>query len=121
MSHPLDGARFKIVWAQQHLSSLKSKIRSYLDQQTDEIRSQPHMNPQHTWLRPTHILRPIVPTETQPPISGIIGDIVTNARAALDYIMWELAQRYFAPPLDAAKFKERTLASFPIFKTASEI
>ena len=75
MPHPLDGARFKIVWAQQHVKSLKSEIGRYLAKQTDEIRSQPHMNPQHTWLRPTHVLRPIVPTETQLPMSGIIGDI----------------------------------------------
>jgi hypothetical protein len=119
MPHPLDGARFKVVWAQQHLNSLKSALRIYLDKQTDESRSQPHMHPQQTW--PTHVLRPIVPTETQPPMSGIIGDIVTNARAALDYIMWELAQRYFSPPLDITKFKDRKLASFPIFETPAEI
>ena len=119
--HPLDGARFKVVWAQQHLNSLKSEIGGYLAKQTDEIRSQPHMHPQHTWLGPTHVLRPIVPTETQERMSGIIGDIVTNARAALDYIAWELAQRYFSPPLDITKGGDKKLASFPIFETPAKV
>jgi len=79
------------------------------------------MNPQHTWLRPTHVLGPIVPTETQLPMSGIIGDIVTNTRAALDYIMWELAQRYFSPPLDITKGGDKKLASFPVFETPGKV
>lgn len=120
MPHPLDGARFKIVWAQQHLDSLKSEIGWYLDQQTREIQSQPNVHPQEI-RPPTHILRPIVPTKTPVEMSGIIGDIVTNARAALDYIMWELAQRYFVPHLVIAKFRDRKLASFPIFDTPAEI
>lgn len=119
MPHPLDGARFKVVWAQQHLNALKSEIRAYLDKQTNEIRSQPHMHPQQTRRGFTHVLQPIVPTDTQVPMSGIIGDIVTNARAALDYIMWEIAQRYFVPPLDT--FKDKRLASFPIFEIPTKI
>jgi hypothetical protein len=119
MSHPLDGARFKIVWAQKHLDSLKPEIRRYLDEQPDEIRSQPHMHPQHPWLGPTHVLAPIVPTKTGLELSGIVGDIVTNTRAALDYIMWELAQRYFVPPL--ARSKDWRLASFPISETPTEV
>jgi hypothetical protein len=121
MPHPLDGARFKVVWAQKHIKSLKSEIKGYLDQHADEIRSQPHMTPQHTWLPPVHVLKAIIPSETSQALSGIIGDIATNTRAALDYIAWELAQRYFVPKLDIAKFKDRKLASFPICDTPAEI
>ncbi len=121
MAHALDGARFKVVWAQQHINSLKSEIKRYLDQHPDEIRSQPYMHPQHTWLPPAQVLKAIIPSETSQALSGIIGDVVTNARAALDYIAWELAQRYFAPPLDITKFKDRKLASFPVFENPAEI
>ena len=46
---------------------------------------------------------------------------VTNTRAALDYIMWELAQRYFSPPLDITKGGDKKLASFPIFETPAKV
>jgi hypothetical protein len=121
MAHPLDGARFKVIWAQKHLDALKPEIRKYLDEQTQEIRSQPHMHPQHMWLGPTEVLRLIVLTDTELTLSAIIGDFATNARAALDYVMWELAQRYFVPPLNIAKFKDRKLASFPSFETLTEV
>lgn len=114
MAHALDGARFKVVWAQKHIESLKFEIKGYLDQHPHEIRSQPHMHAQQTWLPPVQVLRAIIPSATSQALSGIIGDIATNARAALDYIAWELAQRYFAPPLDITKGKDLKLASFPI-------
>src|SRR5436309_15982842 len=87
MKHPLDGARLKVIRAQEHLDCLKAEVWMYLHQQPDEVRSQPERSPQHTWLRPTHVLPPIVPSEPPPRLSAIIGDCVTNARAALDYIM----------------------------------
>src|SRR5438094_6769697 len=103
MKHPLDGARLKVIRAQEHLDCLKAEVWMYLHQQPDEVRSQPERSPQHTWLRPTHVLPPIVPAEPPPRLSAIIGDCVTNARAALDYIMWELAERHFDPPLDISQ------------------
>jgi hypothetical protein len=121
MAHPLDGARFKVVWAQTHVNTLKLELKGYLDQHAGEVQSQPHMNPQTTWLPPVQVLKAVIPSKTSQALSGIIGDIVTNARAALDYIAWELSQRYFVPKLDIAKFKDRRLASFPICDTAAEI
>src|SRR5437667_1296401 len=116
MKHPLDGARFKVIRAQEHLDCLKSEVGMYLDTQPHEVRSQPQRRPQHTWLPSTHVLPTIVPGEPSPRLSIIIGDCVTNARAALDYLMWELAARFFNPPLDIDKRpRDKTLAAFPIF------
>jgi hypothetical protein len=115
MAHPLDGARFKVVWAQKHLDSLKDAIGRYLNKQVNEISSKPHGSPYHPWLAPTHVLPNFVPDEPEMPISGIIGDCVTNTRAALDYIMWELAERYFTPSVDLTDPFDRNLSAFPIF------
>src|SRR5690348_6278202 len=42
MNHPLDGARLKVVRAQEHLDALKAEIRMYLDEQPHQIiRSEP--------------------------------------------------------------------------------
>ena len=42
-------------------------------------------------------------------LSTIIGDVVVNTRAALDYIICELAQRYFVPPFDPQHTLDRHL------------
>ena len=121
MKHPLDGARLKVIRAQEHLDCLKAEVWMYLHQQPDEVRSQPQRSPQHTWLRPTHVLPPIVPAEPPPRLSAIIGDCVTNARAALDYIMWELAERHFDPPLDIRRNPDdMRLSAFPIFGSRTD-
>ena len=121
MKHPLDGARLKVIRAQEHLDCLKAEVWMYLHQQPDELRSQPQRSPQHTWLRPTHVLPPIVPSEPPPRLSAIIGDCVTNARAALDYIMWELAERYFDPALDIRRNPDdKRLSAFPIFSSKTD-
>ena len=121
MKHPLDGARLKVIRAQEHLDCLKAEVWMYLHQQPDEVRSQPERSPQHTWLRPTHVLPPIVPSEPPPRLSAIIGDCVTNARAALDYIMWELAERYFDPALDIRRNPDdKRLSAFPIFSSKTD-
>lgn len=110
MNHPLNGARLKVVRAQEHLDSLKSEIRMYLDEQPKEFLSQPAPHP-YPWMTTTnHVLAPIVPPVTPLRFSTIIGDCVTNARAALDYIVWQLAIRYFDPPLSK---RDRFWVSWP--------
>jgi hypothetical protein len=85
---PLDGARLKIVRAQQHLDSLKHEIMAY-------IRSKPYEFPieddgEYITVRDATI-------SENPPVllSCIIGDCVCNLRAALDYIAWQLAAHNF--------------------------
>ena len=120
MTHPLDGARLKVVRAQEHLDCLKAEIRRYLDKQTNEVSSQPHMSPHHPWLGPTQVLPNLVINEPEPRLSAIIGDCVTNSRAAIDYVMWELAQRYFVPAFNIDRGKDRELAAFPMCEVAAD-
>lgn len=91
--NPLDGARLKVVRAQEHLDSLKAEIRMCLDEQLPGIiRSQPDGELQR--LTPPAAVNIYTPLR----LSTIIGDCVNNARAALDYIVWDLAQKFFVPP-----------------------
>lgn len=53
-------------------------------------------------------------------LSLIVGDCLTNARAALDYIMYRLVTKYFEDPLiDLSKDRDRKLTSFPLFEAPS--
>jgi len=59
---------------------------------------------------------------SQPPsrFGALIGDSVTNIRATLDYIMWELALRHFKPALDVKDTTERLAVAFLIASTPHE-
>jgi len=119
MNHPLDGARLKVVRAQEHLDSLKAEIRMYLDEQPHEVRSEPKHNV-HPAYPHIEILRDLTPAPPPLRFSAIIGDCVTNVRAALDYIVWELAQRHFVPSFDIANRNDRRIVSFPLSETATD-
>lgn len=101
MNHSLDGARLKVVRAQEHLDSLKAEIRMHLDEQPNVVvRSKPDPN------LDLHMLSvpPSFPVEDTPlRLSTIVGDCVTNARASIDYVVWELSQKFFVPSFDQSK------------------
>jgi hypothetical protein len=64
------------------------------------------------------VVRGTIVVNILPPIrlSTIIGDCVTNARAALDYVIFQLARKYFVPPYDPATDKNlRSAVTFPIY------
>lgn len=98
MSHPLEGARLKVIRAQQHLNSLQTEIGLYLEKHPPDIVTK--ANPDNTW---SHAVKVSAPPPVQ--LSMIVGDCVTNARAALDYIVWELANRPSNPPVKYTSFK----------------
>jgi hypothetical protein len=108
VKHALDGARLKIVRAQEHLDGLKAEIRMYLDEHPNEIiRSQPNGTLQRMDM-------PSVLTAPPLRLSAIVGDVVTNVRSSLDYIVWELSQKFFIPAFDVRKSEDRRLTAFPI-------
>jgi hypothetical protein len=111
MVHPLDGARFKIVRAQEHLDAFNREGGAFLD--TNPYRVESEVYGEHWWVKP-HI-------SAEPPIrlSAIVGDCVTNARAALDYIMWELAGKHFVPVVDLSRGEDRRITAFPIAESGS--
>ncbi len=96
MSHPLDGARLKVVRAKEHLDTLKLEIDSYLNSKQYLIT--PIQNESGDWG-----IEHEITGHPDPRFSAIIGDCLHNLRCALDYIMWEIAGTYagrvlIAPP-----------------------
>lgn len=103
---PLDGARLKIVRAQEHLNAFKSESAAFLETKPYSFVSEVH--PTHWWIKP-HFT-------TEPPkrLSLLVGDCVTNIRASLDYVIWELATTHFKPPPDLSRQRDRSILNFPI-------
>ncbi len=89
VTHPLDGARLKVARARGHLEALKVAIAIWLQEQPRTLRSQPAPFPNLD----NQVLPRMVPNDPPRKLSALVGDCVTNARAALDYIAWELARK----------------------------
>lgn len=106
MSKTLDGARLKLARAEEHLDTLKAEIRSYLETRPYECDTRTE-GAVITAPRPTVIDPP-------PRLGTIVGDCVYNLMASLDYVIWELANRYagraLVPPPDGTD-----KPSFPLF------
>jgi hypothetical protein len=110
---PLDGSRLKIVRAEQHLKLLRAKIGRHLKKHTQEIVFTDSDTNTHTRTR--RLTKPI------PAIwSTIVGDCVTNCRAALDYIMWELAVKYLVPTPVITNREDRRITNFPISESPTD-
>jgi hypothetical protein len=107
MPHPLDGAKLKIVRAEEHLDSLKCEIRMFI-----------HENPAHLRSEEDGDFWSLTPEFRIPPplrLSTIIGDCVVNLRAALDYVVWEIARTHANPPLVPTDKGDKKLFSMPIY------
>jgi hypothetical protein len=106
VKHPLDSARFKVVRAQEHLCALAREIRGYLD--TD-----PYVIPIEHNQDFVRVQSAVSTCDPPLSVSVMVGDCLTNLRAALDYVVWQLALRHFDPPLNS-KPTDRQWVSFPI-------
>jgi hypothetical protein len=93
MAHPLDGARLKVVRAQEHLDTLYSEAGRYLG--TNPYHVPVQINSNSVLARQN---RATITSEPPLRLSCLLGDCVGNLRASLDYIAWELATRYATPP-----------------------
>jgi hypothetical protein len=109
MAHPLDGARLKIVWADKHLRRFKLMARCYKKGKLNRfVFEKTNKSFKASLLERA---KPDPPAAMQ----CIVGDCVTNARAALDYITWEIASRYFVPAIDLKNRQDRQITAFPLF------
>src|ERR1019366_6700788 len=114
MAHPLDGARLKVVRAQEHMESLKAEIAMYMQGRPWEIRMKKHVDKSGIAPMPFEIPELIVTTPPPLRLSTVIGACVTNLRAAVDYILWELVAKYFNPPFNPLDSNDRRITAFPI-------
>src|SRR3954463_2823501 len=106
MGDPLEGARLKIARAREHLDAVTAAITIWLETEPNETRSKPAPIPprQPAYLdNDTQVLPVFVPGDPPARLSILVGDCVTNARAALDHVVWQLALRYFAPAINPAE------------------
>jgi hypothetical protein len=104
--HPLDGARLKVIWAKQHLDAFKEQSGLFLDTKPYSFVSEIH--PSHWWVKPHLTIDP--PRE----LGLMVGDCITNIRAALDYVIWEMASKHFTIPIDLTRQGDRGVLTFPV-------
>src|SRR2546423_7008713 len=83
--HPLHGARLKVVRAEEHLKSFNEIGRRYIDTEPYEV----VLKRDGDYIT----VEGIVTAEPPPALACVVGEFVTNLRAALDYIAWELAMK----------------------------
>jgi hypothetical protein len=82
----LFGCRAKIGWAQHYLDTLEQHVESFLEGHRYAVLGEPDAE------RGCYVARlKNPPTIPAPDWALMIGDCVHNARAALDYLAWELA------------------------------
>jgi hypothetical protein len=113
-SHPLDDARLKIVWADKHLETFKRVAGEYVKTKPNTIAIENTHESFQAMLREEAVPGP--PDD----LRCIAGDCVTNARAALDYIVWALASKYFSPVFDNANRNDRRITAFPLTRDPTD-
>jgi hypothetical protein len=103
MAHALDGARLKVVRAQEHLKSFNEDGWRYMS-------TEPY---QTVLKREGNVVTVecVITAEPPPRLACIVGDCVTNLRAALDYIAWELFLKF--GPSTLSESQKRKIV-FPI-------
>jgi hypothetical protein len=104
---PLDGTRLKLKRANHHIDALNQCVNNFrIDHRDLSIRVQDDFEGQ------TYILE--VKQDIVPPIEWglIIGDVVTNLRASLDYLVCDLVRAKKATPTNRNQF--------PIFNSRTQ-
>src|SRR5437879_1840574 len=90
--HPLDGAYVKLQRAQRHLSELIAASQRFLRPKPFQALRQD--DPGTDSL--TYVIK--MTAEVPKEWGGIIGDVVHNARASLDYLAWQLVLKNGGAP-----------------------
>ena len=103
--HPLDGANERVSRAGEHLLDLKQRVNHLRKEKFKRI----VVNTQRIMLRPpigngwaTFRVIEIPPSRQPMIISILVGEVIYNLRAALDYLVYELAR------FDAKQIVENT-------------
>lgn len=108
MTHPLDGAQFKIIWAKKHLKELKGHIGRYFEKT-------PHTFPLQYQGDVVIVNSPRLYDAPHGDIGGHIGDCLCAMMASLDYVMWELVSKYIGRPLVPKHLGGNDAPGFPLY------
>jgi len=113
MNHPLDGAKLKVVRAQEHLDAFKRELGAYHDSEPVEWVT--------TFDKPGFVTATPAIKEVPAHLSCIIGDCVTNLNAALDYIAWQIGLKFRTPPVVVGKDKPYYLAPHTLTRNGATV
>jgi len=105
-SHPLDGCLTKLARAKTHLTALRGMIRSWAGPEPDRLAGE---------FEPAtgdYIFRAVRDVAVPREVPAVIGDVVHNIFAALDYLAWEL--------VIVNRQTGTTQTAFPIFDSAAK-
>jgi hypothetical protein len=104
MAHPLDGVYAKVARADAHFDAIKEAVDEFVGPEPDLLPGE--------FDRKAHqyVFRAQRDSRSPTWLSPLIGDCVHNLRAALDYLIWELA-----PASARADSKQAGRLEFPIF------
>lgn len=83
--HALDGAYIRFVRAEEHLIELRGVVDAFLDGEHESARQALRLD------EPGPVEVPLPKTPVPLIVSVLIGEIVYNLRACLDYLIYELA------------------------------
>ena len=104
------GVHFKFQRAQQHAAELERRVQGFLQSAPFEVYEEEE--------RATGDLLTRVRVHGQPPpeLSTVIGDVVHNARTALDHLVWQLVLANGSQPGEKTAFPiARSKDSFPSY------
>jgi hypothetical protein len=116
MAHPLDGAFKRVNRADVHIRELRELIERFRQQNEDKIAAQKRFDAKQLALKPGQKLtgverNPLPDLPEDVPI--IVGEVIYNLRAALDYLIYELAIKDSGSPKSGTQFPVEDVKSDP--------
>jgi hypothetical protein len=92
--HPLVGCLLKMQRAEKHFQELQNTVKAFVGSDPYAVVNEPDAKPKH------YVARLKIEREPPPELSPIIGDIIHNARSALDHLVWLLIKKAGNDPTD---------------------
>jgi hypothetical protein len=100
---PLDSVWVKFIWANEHFKALNAHIHTYINAHPSDIVPKPNSTFERDGIQ---YVMAIVEITAQIPneIPLLLGDVFSNLRSCLDYLVWELVRANGNQPIDRNSF-----------------
>jgi hypothetical protein len=99
VSDCLVGVQAKLARSDEHFAELRSAVMELIGESKASYRREADDNPLPGWSIFVSWGDPVPPR-----FGAVIGDILTNLRATLDHLAWQLVLRYGGIPTDSTSF-----------------
>ena len=123
MANPLDGAFERVTRASEHIDGLAQEIKKYtLEMERAVLNGLELNNLRFTLDSVVRLLDPHVQPNFVVPLryGVLVGETVYNLRAALDYLVYELARHDFGTPQEHTQFPITETAKKFVWRGAEE-